>query len=258
MGNNYHTPYAAGVTNFSAASMNPVLAALDKAITYHKLAIVGCDGSISWSGGTLTWSGSIHIYFTREDGTAIHNSIAAGNIALADGEFAYVTLSETNDQVLTVSKASIGAGSASAFKAHNILVLGYRNAADDGFYPEELAGVFAKSLSSGDFLDGREQQITSDDSVTVNWANGATAYLTLDRATTAITLSNGQNGKVYRLRLIQDATGGRGVNWSTTIRWRGKTVPTITASAGAEDWFTFVYSNGNWYGDLAANFGTAS
>ena len=63
----------------------------------------------------LTWSGTIHVYFTRTDGVAIHNSIAAGNITLADDEFCYVTLSETNDAVLTMAKAAIGDGSASAF-----------------------------------------------------------------------------------------------------------------------------------------------
>ena len=58
MGNNHHTPYAAGATSFTAALMNPPLAALDRAITYHKVALVGCDGTLSWSSGTLTWSGA--------------------------------------------------------------------------------------------------------------------------------------------------------------------------------------------------------
>jgi len=152
MGTNHHTAWAASVTQFTAASMNPALAALDKAITYHKVAMVSCDGAVSWSGGTLTWGGTIHIYFTREDGTAIHNSIAASNIALADDEFCYVTLSETNDAVLTMAKAAIGDGSASGFKAYNILVMGFRNAADDQFYPEELAGVFAASAAAGAYV----------------------------------------------------------------------------------------------------------
>ncbi len=254
---NYASEYSntAPKTQFTKAAMEAPLILLDRAVTYHKIAIVGCDGTVSWSGGTLSWSGTIHIYFTRTDGTAIHNQISAGSIALSDGEFAYVTLSETNNATLTVSKASLGAGSSSPFKDYNILVLGYCNAADDGFYPEELAGVFAQALAAGTYLDGREQQITSGDSVTVNFANGATAYLTLDRATTAITLSGGENGKVYRLRLVQDGTGGRAVTWSTTVRWRGKAAPTITADANAEDWITLVYSNGNWYGDIAADFG---
>ena len=153
MGANHHTAYAAGVTAFTAAAMNAPLSTLDRAITYHKCAFVGCDGTLSWSAGTLTWSDTIHIYFTRADGTAIHNQIAAGSIALSDGEFAYVTLSETNDATLTVSKASLGAGSVSPFLAYNVLPLGYRNADDDNFYPEELAGVFARALTAGDYVE---------------------------------------------------------------------------------------------------------
>jgi hypothetical protein len=152
---NHATPWAASVTQFTAASMNPALEALDKAITYHKLALVGCDGALTWTSatGVLDWTGAIHIYFTSAAGNAVHNSIATGNITLADGEFAYVTLSETPDAALTMSKASIGAGSASAFKAYNILVMGYRNTVDDGFYPEELAGVFTQQVAGGTFVE---------------------------------------------------------------------------------------------------------
>ena len=325
MGNNHHTPYAAGATSFTAALMNPPLAALDRAITYHKVALVGCDGTLSWSSGTLTWSGTIHIYFTRTDGTAIHNSIAAGSLALADGEFAYVTLSETNDAVLTMSKAGLGAGSPSSFKACNVLVLGYRNAADDGFYPEELAGIFTQMRAGGAYvanslfnantilkadsddtpaalaipansllgraggnidaiavgegyligrmiggnlgtvtaaqirswlenLDGREQALTCADNVSIDWSAGATARMTFDRASVALTLSNGSNGKVYRLLLKQDATGGRGITWNTTVKWRGGSAPTLSTDGNAVDILTFVYMNSVWYGDIAANF----
>ena len=153
MGTNHHTAWAAGTTSFTAAAMNPALASLDRAITYHKGALVGCDGTLSWAAGTLTWSGTLHIYFTSTAGNAVHNSVAAGNISLADSEFAYVTLSETNNAVITVSKATIGAGSASGFMAYNILVLGYRNAVDDNFYPEELAGVFAQMIAGSAFVE---------------------------------------------------------------------------------------------------------
>jgi hypothetical protein len=307
MGNNHHTPYAAGATSFTAALMNPPLAALDRAITYHKVALVGCDGTLSWSSGTLTWSGTIHIYFTRTDGTAIHNSIAAGSLALADGEFAYVTLSETNDAVLTMSKAGLGAGSPSSFKAYNVLVLGYRNAADDNFYPEELAGVFAMMVAGSAYVEkatydansilaantdntpaavtvaeqrivGRktggnitaltgaevltiangmqagQQAVTCADSVTIDWSLGSTAYMTFDRATVAVTMSNPVNGQVYRFLVQQDGTGGRTLTWSTTVKWRGGSAPTLTATGNAVDILTFVYINSVWYGDIAANF----
>lgn len=154
---NYHTPWADVVgatgTHYTAAEMNPALADLDKAITYHKGAFIGCDGNLSWVAGTLTWTNKLHIYFTRTDGQAIHNEVAAGNISLADGEFAYIDLSETNNQVVTIQKAAIGTGAASNFKAYNRLLLGYRNTADDNFYPEEFAGVFAQMLAGGAYVE---------------------------------------------------------------------------------------------------------
>lgn len=309
MGTNHHTAWAASVTQFTAASMNPALAALDKAITYHKLALVGCDGALTWTSatGVLDWTGAIHIYFTSSAGNAVHNSIATGNITLADGEFAYVTLSETDDAVLTMSKASIGAGSASAFKAYNILVMGYRNTVDDGFYPEELAGVFTQQVAGGSFVEkttfdaqsilaavtdntpvavtvaeqrilGRktggniaaltgaevlaivngmqagQQEITCADSITIDWLAGSTAYMTFDRASVDVTLSNPVNGQVYRFLLAQDVSGGRVLTWTTTVKWRGGSAPTLTATGSAIDILTLVYINGAWYGDIAANF----
>ncbi|OQB40345.1 MAG: hypothetical protein BWY06_01234 [Candidatus Latescibacteria bacterium ADurb.Bin168] len=155
MGTNYHTAYAAGVTGFTAALMGAPLSELDRAVTYHKTAFVGCDGTVSYDNttGVLTWSGTINIYFTRADGTAIKNTVAAGSITLADDEFCYVTLSETNGAALTMAKASLGAGSASAFKAYNVLPMGYRNASDNNFYPEELAGVFAMMLAGSAYVE---------------------------------------------------------------------------------------------------------
>ena len=72
MGTNHHTAYSG--TAFTAAGMGSPLSELDRAITYSRNGIVGCDGVISWSSGTLTWTGSIHIYFNSAAGNAIHNS----------------------------------------------------------------------------------------------------------------------------------------------------------------------------------------
>lgn len=152
MGNNFHNPWVDLTAQFQAADMNAPLSTLDRALTYQKGALIGCDGTISWAAGTLTWSDTIHIYFNSAAGNAIHNTIAAGNIALSDGEFAYVDLSETNDAALTVAKAAIPNGTASNFITYNRLLLGYRNTADDGFYPVALAGVIAQAIAGGAYV----------------------------------------------------------------------------------------------------------
>lgn len=306
MGANYYTAWIDDTTRFRASDMNAPLVTMDRALTYFKGAFVGCDGILSWSAGTLTWSDTIHIYFNRSDGDACHNTIAAGSVALSDSEFAYVDLSETNDAVVTVAKAAFSPDNASNFITYNRLLLGYRNAADDSFYPEELSGIFAMKIAEGEFvekdtynaysvlyadtdntpaaltvgastvvgrkstggiaalsmadlrtelsnLDGREQEITCADSVTIDWSAGATAWMLFDRNTVALTLSGGANGKVYRLLLTQ-GDGSDVLTYSTTIKWRGGAAPTLSTGAGAIDIMTFVYINGVWYGDCALNF----
>jgi hypothetical protein len=153
MGANYYTAWIDDTTRFRASDMNAPLVTMDRALTYFKGAFVGCDGILSWSAGTLTWSDTIHIYFNRSDGDACHNTIAAGSIALSDSEFAYVDLSETNDAAVTVAKAAFSPDNASNFITYNRLLLGYRNAADDGFYPEELSGIFAMKIAEGEFVE---------------------------------------------------------------------------------------------------------
>ncbi|NPU85560.1 MAG: hypothetical protein HPY65_13870 [Syntrophaceae bacterium] len=120
--------------------MNIPFNELDKAITYLKNIVVSCDGALSWdsSTGTLSWASTIRIHFNTAAGNLVQNTIATGSIAMTDGQFAYVDLNETNGTALTVSAGNISTGAASNILAYNRLVLGYRNAASDDFYPVYL------------------------------------------------------------------------------------------------------------------------
>jgi len=91
--------------------------------------------------------------------------------------------------------------------------------------------------------------------VTIDWLLGATAVITLDRATTSITLSHGVNGKVYRLKLVQDSAGNRAVSWVDPICWQDGEVPALTNAPGSVDFITLVYCDSTWYGSLSGNFG---
>jgi hypothetical protein len=133
--------------------MNIPFESLDKAITYLKNIIVSADGTVTWSTGTLTWSDTLRIHFNTAAGLACLNTIAAGNIAISDGEFAYVDLSETNNAALTVSKASVTTGSVSNFLAYNRIVLGYRNAASDEYYPVYMPLKNAASIGGHTIQD---------------------------------------------------------------------------------------------------------
>lgn len=140
MGDNFFTPWIDGTTKFTAALMNAPLVEFDKAVTYIRNIMIHCDGAIAYNSGTggLSWSDTLRIHFNRSDGDAVQNVVAVGSITLADNEFAYVTLSETNDATITVSKASITTGSASNFLVSERLVLGYRNTASNQYFPVYL------------------------------------------------------------------------------------------------------------------------
>jgi hypothetical protein len=148
---NFHTAWINDTTNFDADIMNPALASLDKAITYKHNFIFHCDGDIEWDSGTgtLTWSDVMRIIFISAAGNAIANEIAAGNIELADNEYAYVDLNETDDSVLTVAEASITTGSAAGYVGVGRIVLGYRNTASDEFYPVAIKQALGASGGGG-------------------------------------------------------------------------------------------------------------
>jgi hypothetical protein len=237
MGTNYHTAWAASVTQFTAASMNPAIAALDKGITYGtKRPIVTCDGNIKWENGTLTWDSTIRIFFVREDGVTIQNTISAGNIALSDNEFAYVDLNETNDTILTVQKSSVSGGSASNFITINRLVLCYRNTTNDELYPVFIPMKFRDP-------DIMVQTITCADNVTIDWKQGSTAIMTFDRANVNFTFTGGFPGQRCVLILVQDATGSRTLTFGTEVRdCADLAAPPSLSGVSLTDYLGFIYN----------------
>jgi hypothetical protein len=78
------------------------------------------------------------------------------------------------------------------------------------------------------------------------------SHLTLTAASCALTFPAAAAGRSFSLVLKQDATGSRAVTWPS-IRWAGgDTEPTLTTTAGKEDWFTFACADGStWVGFVA-------
>ena len=149
MGSNFHTPWTTSV-HYVPDEMNPPLAELDAAITKLKNLIVHCDGAIEYHplSGILYWTGPLRFLFNATDGKACANVVDAHMIQLLDNEFAYVDLSETNGETITVQKAEVVAGSASNFIAFNRVVLGYRNAVSNDFYPVALRSPWPNTIGS--------------------------------------------------------------------------------------------------------------
>jgi len=149
MGNNFFTPWTTD-TNYTPTPMNAPLISLDAALTKGKNLIVHCDGAIEYHplSGILYWTGPLRFIFNATNGLACVNQAAAGSVQLDDNEFAYVDLSEASGAEIVVQKAAVSAGSASNFIAFNRVVLGYRNAVSNDFYPVALRQPWPNTLGS--------------------------------------------------------------------------------------------------------------
>jgi hypothetical protein len=83
---------------------------------------------------------------------------------------------------------------------------------------------------------------------TIDFANGQKQRITLT-ANTTLTISAPPGVGDYKLRLIQDATGGRTVAFTglSASRWWGSaTQPAINAAANGETLIALYYDGSNW------------
>jgi hypothetical protein len=116
----------------------------------------------------------------------------------------------------------------------------------------------AAKLDVSGALYSRLITLTDASSLTADWSAGNTQSVTLNTSNTALTFSNGRSGAEYTLLLQQDATGGRGVTWPSSIKWPGGTAPVIASAAGAVDKAHFTFDGAYYYGDFAGNYATTS
>ena len=84
-------------------------------------------------------------------------------------------------------------------------------------------------------------------SVTFDLSTASTFTYTIDETTT-LALSNVTAGQKFMIRLKQDQTGSRGVNWFSTTYWaEGGTAPTLTTTAYHSDVFGFLCTTSGYY-----------
>lgn len=62
-----------------------------------------------------------------------------------------------------------------------------------------------------------------------------------------LSVSNSSDGKVFMIRLTQDATGSRTVTWWSGISWDDGVAPTLTTTANKTDVFAFVATGASTY-----------
>jgi hypothetical protein len=109
-------------------------------------------------------------------------------------------------------------------------------------------------------VGGTVVTITDGATPDINWSSGATQKITLGGNRTFNTPTNPVAGQVYRLILIQDATGSRTMTWwASTIKWAGGSAPTLTTTANKADIITLLYTTPNgtnyyYYASATLNF----
>ena len=108
------------------------------------------------------------------------------------------------------------------------------------------------------YIEGQAWSDMSSGSTTVDWDNGNSATVQLTVGTTAITLSNPQEGATYFLKLITAAGGGASdeVTWSiggATIKWPGDE---YTPSSGASeiDSVVLFYDGSGYLANASLNY----
>jgi hypothetical protein len=101
-------------------------------------------------------------------------------------------------------------------------------------------GLSTDGSTAGWGLEGYFDAGNSGSSKTLDWTNADSQLLTMTAACT-LTLSNPVAGRLYRLKILQDSTGGWGITWPASVKWPSGTAPSI----GSEVTSSFdVYAHG--------------
>lgn len=109
-------------------------------------------------------------------------------------------------------------------------------------------GVLIGPISYAEYDNGNSGALK-----TIDWSNGVIQKLTLT-ASCVLTFTNPSLGRL-QIKLIQDGTGNRTVNFPVTCKWEGGAAPILSVTANAIDIVSFFYDGTNYFG--VANMGFA-
>jgi hypothetical protein len=89
--------------------------------------------------------------------------------------------------------------------------------------------------------------------VTLPDVSSATIHVVTLTANCTFTFPTASAGKSFTLVLQQDGTGSRSVTWPIGTRWPGGVAPTLTTTANAVDYVTFLSPATSWHGFLSGS-----
>lgn len=144
-------------------------------------------------------------------------------------------------------------------------------------YDADLAAFAAKTAPTGDVVGTTDSQgltnktltnptvtnyvesvvaigtVTTASTISLTSGTVQTATLTASTACT-FTMPTATAGKSFILLLKQAASTGNGTATFTGVKWSSAGTPTVTATAGKMDIFSFVSDGTNWYGSVAQGY----
>jgi hypothetical protein len=94
----------------------------------------------------------------------------------------------------------------------------------------------------------------SGDTVSVNWATSPVQAVVLTTNAVNVAFLPPVSAAFLQLRVSQDATGGREINWPA-ILWEGKSPPTLSTAPNAQDLIGLFWNGTSFYGWVKLNFG---
>ena len=209
-------------------------------------AIRNITGSLSGSSGNYGMFPTVG----ATPGTGAFTSIPRSGIGAAAGED-----NSTSDIAFDASKVVPTAPENRPVNmALNFIIKvtdGFRNPAlfDAADYAASKPN-FAKQDTSNSWLKAQAfVSGTLTDAVTINWdaSNIQNATLTLVGNRTIATPVAPVNGAIYRLTIVQDATGSRSLGFSSGFKFAGGTVPILPTAANARSVLTFQNQGGLFY-----------
>ncbi len=100
-----------------------------------------------------------------------------------------------------------------------------------------------------------QDNLTSADTVTLDWTVRTKAYCLLDRATTTFTFTAPTYPTTLLLVLKQDGTGSRLASFPSAVKWANG-VATLTTTANAYDIVNIYYDGSTYFATVLNNFTT--
>lgn len=157
---------------------------------------------------------------------------------------------------ITVAYGGTGVSSASITAFNNIT--GYTASGATGTTSTNIVFSTNPTITNPTVTNYVESVVTIGTvttSNTLSLTNGTmqTATLTASTACT-FTMPTATAGKSFTLLLKQAASTGNGTATFTGVKWPAAGTPTMTATAGKMDIFTFVADGTNWYGSYIQGY----